>query len=721
MKDIYELSNEYLKLSIEEVEKNQYRYKLFDKINDIPYSDLDYHYSLLTSKKRGSRFDYLGFTETEKNAKNLESRTIQDDGSSSIAIEGKFENSAIQINHIFELKEKDNWLNEYITLINKGTKRIRIGFINLGFEKMLFRQRQGWQDHLDEYYLTPIPSRRFYGYGIDRRKEFFTANDLLINSWAAKESKIPGFCAEAWLWGNKKNGLLISKYNQSEIEFSRFDKFKYPIPGRGANDVSIIFGGAFLCSGDPENVAELEPNQSYTFGVSKYAFFKGDYKKGYYLYRDHLDKMGHSSGKEYDPPLQWNELYNLGWEMEKTGFFVKDIDYKRYTLKDLYNEAQIAKDVGAECLYIDPGWNTFLGSEIWDEERFGSLKDFSENIHQIYGLKLGLHLMMNFGSEYEEDYFYLLSQEGVRVVSDPYINLYCVCANDKWVQDKSQRLLKLAKHNIDFFMFDFTDFSSFLVDNIGCFNKEHGHEIPMKRQTHAEGILKVIQNVKKKYPNILIEAHQRGFNHPYYFQHALPHSFDENWGFECMWNPLEDLLSHKAFQLYEYNMAYNIPLYLHINENSDIKSMVQFWWYASVARHLGIGGLKDRTSEKFINLKNAIKLYKKIKSILTRGSFYGIHPSTHLHVSEDNAIGVIITTNLSSKLNTKVFNLDLSYYGLTFGRLEVYDGHNNKLDNDIDKISPQKDGSLEISIEIPALSPRILILSNKKENNSHNF
>ncbi|MFX1567688.1 MAG: hypothetical protein ACFFCV_04890 [Promethearchaeota archaeon] len=65
-----------------------------------------------------------------------------------------------------------------------------------------------------------------------------------------------------------------------------------------------------------------------------------------------------------------------------------------------------------------------------------------------------------------------------------------------------------------------------------------------------------------------------------------------------MWNPMQDLLSGRSTQLFEYNLAYSIPLYLHINENSDNDKMLQFWWYASLARHLGIGGLKDKSDPK---------------------------------------------------------------------------------------------------------------------------
>ena len=54
-----------------------------------------------------------------------------------------------------------------------------------------------------------------------------------------------------------------------------------------------------------------------------------------------------------------------------------------------------------------------------------------------------------------------------------------------------------------------------------------------------------------------------------------------------------DLLSGKALSLYEYNLAYDIPLYLHIHCGQDNQQMLAFWWYASTCRHLGIGGVKD--------------------------------------------------------------------------------------------------------------------------------
>ena len=707
----YKLENPYWILRIIE-DENNYKYELKSKITNEIYADEDYHYRLLTSRKKGSRYAYLFSANAEHNAKTLVSRKIWNEGNDTLIIEGYFEGTDINLSQKFILKKESKWLDEYNTIINNSKKKDRLSLINLGFKKALYKQFSGWNDHLDEYTLMSIPTRRFYRYGDDRMKEFFTANDLVFGAWVDVSVEMPGFCDEGWLWGNSNGGLLTCNYNLTQMEYSRFFRTANKLPGRGLEDVYIIFGGVNLYKGNPESVTSLAPNESYSFGVSRYAVYEGDYKHGYYLYRSHLEERGHKFKGDYNPPVHWNELYNLGWISENTGFFVEGIDFEVYTLEQLYEEANLAKDIGAECLYVDPGWNTALGSAIWNEERFGPLKEFSETIHNKYGLKLALHLMMNFEGKDAPEEWYLKSKKGVKVVADPYINLYSLCANEFWVKEKTRRILELAKEGIDFFMFDFTDQANFMVDDLGCFSKDHGHEVPMRRQTHAENIFKVIQNVKREYPNILIEAHDRGVKprHPLYFQHNLPHSFDENWGFECMWNPMQDLLSGRAIQLFEYNLAYSIPLYLHINENSDNENLLQFWWYASLARHLGIGGLSDKNSTKYKALREAMTLYMKIKTYLTRGTFYGINQNIHLHVGEDDKLGVLTVYNLSSRTQKIEILLDPIRYNLNVKSLDIYDGLNQK--HKTINLTQISESRFKFELEIPPLSPIIGIFRN---------
>ncbi|MHA1350534.1 MAG: hypothetical protein ACTSPZ_06825, partial [Promethearchaeota archaeon] len=425
---LYKLENQYWSFKIHQKDDNNFRYELKSKITNEIYADEDYHYRILASSKRGSRFVYLTHLNLESKAKKLSSREVRMQANDTLIIEGKFEATEIVFTHEFKLGEDNRWLDEKITLSNRGKKKFRFSLINLGFKKSLFKQYSGWSEHLDEFTLTSIPTRRYFGYGDDRRNETFSANDILFGAWVAKEAEMPGFCAEGWLWGNEKGGLLTCKYNPSQMEYSRFHRVPTTLPGRGAEDVDIVFGGVFLYEGNPEPATILEPNERYTFGVTRYTVYEGDYKEGYYLYRSHLDEHGHKFKQDYNPPVHWNELYNLGWVAEKTGFFVEGTEFEIYTLEQLYEEAGLARDIGAECLYLDPGWNIALGSSIWNEERFGSLKEFSKNIHEKYGLKLALHLMMNFEGENEPDEFYLRNKKGVKVVSDPYTNLYCLCA-----------------------------------------------------------------------------------------------------------------------------------------------------------------------------------------------------------------------------------------------------------------------------------------------------
>ena len=232
MENEHILSNKFWELKIKKITGNDFSYKLLSKIDDVAYADQDYHYSISTSAKRGLKYiaDFIG---KEKRAKKLASRTVNKVADDTIIIEGKFSDTDLWIKQEFILKANSKWLNEFITIINRGNKKLRLGSINFGFKKMLFRQFTGWEDNLDEYHLTAIPTRRFFGQEFDRKKDNFSANDLIIADWFSIGAEMPGFCSEGWLWGDSEGGLLVCKYNISELEFSRFSRLSIPLPGRG--------------------------------------------------------------------------------------------------------------------------------------------------------------------------------------------------------------------------------------------------------------------------------------------------------------------------------------------------------------------------------------------------------------------------------------------------------------------------------------------------------
>jgi len=77
-------------------------------------------------------------------ARNLTTRNIYQEGENVLIVEGSFEGTDININQKFVLKKESKWLDEHITITNLGNKKVRLGYINLGFKKTLFRQYSGW-------------------------------------------------------------------------------------------------------------------------------------------------------------------------------------------------------------------------------------------------------------------------------------------------------------------------------------------------------------------------------------------------------------------------------------------------------------------------------------------------------------------------------------------------------------------------------------------------
>ena len=85
----YILENQNWKLSVQKNGAQGFRYILLSKINNIVYADEEYHYRILTSSKKGSRYAYLLHLGAEFKAKKLSSREIRKEGTETLIIEGQ--------------------------------------------------------------------------------------------------------------------------------------------------------------------------------------------------------------------------------------------------------------------------------------------------------------------------------------------------------------------------------------------------------------------------------------------------------------------------------------------------------------------------------------------------------------------------------------------------------------------------------------------------------
>jgi hypothetical protein len=275
---------------------------------------------------------------------------------------------------------RENWLEEQITVENKGRQALAISDAAFGFQKRL---------GLDTGALrwVAVPYRR----QVDGKLHDYSAEDLAAgrfrnsdwrndNSVADQELSDAGkLRSEAWAWSDGKHGLLVAKYNQEMIEYSVASVEK-----AGAES-KLRFGGAglALCR-EPRPATFIAPGGRVTFGVSRYIPFDGGWPVGYEAYHAFLNEKGHYLPADYSPPLNWNELFDAGWYHSN-----REQLFKNYTREALFKEAAKAKDIGCDLLYLDPGWEICEGTTLWDQERLGKVADFAHELKERFGLGLG--------------------------------------------------------------------------------------------------------------------------------------------------------------------------------------------------------------------------------------------------------------------------------------------------------------------------------------------
>jgi hypothetical protein len=235
--------------------------------------------------------------------------------------------------------------------------------------------------------------------------------------------------------------------------------------------------------------------------------------------------------------------------------------------------------------------------------------------------------------------------------------------SSQYLDEAERRLLELCADGVTFLMFDGNWYAT------GCFNEEHGHPIPYKRADHISANLDLARRIHTQYPNVIIEMHDMVVGGsalrytPIYYKYGLPGSYDVNWGFELMWQPMEDLRSGRALALYYYNLACNVPVYLHVDLRGDNQHALVLWWYASTCRHLGIGGSHDDPLVAEAH-RHAMKRYQKLARFFKRGEFYGANEEVHFHVLPGESAFIAVLFNLSDESRVVKGSIDFEKSGL---------------------------------------------------------
>ena len=467
--------------------------------------------------------------------------TKEKDGGRSVSFKASLD--SLEITQTFTISGKpDSVLEETISLKNTGSTTLDIPDFACGFAKKT-SDDDGFVPGSSEALFTALPFRVNPGTGVTQE---YSVSDLQWKQDAItyapsgwRPVPLKNWPSEAWVWNQNGAALLISKYNTDDLEWSILDSEWQTSGDRSV--MSLRFGGASRSKGgDPQGAAQLKPGASFTFGNTRFQMLDGGWKDAYYAYRSLMDVRGHGIPKGYNPPVQWNELYDnrLWWDGDSL-----ENREALYSKPDILAEAQKARDLGCEALYLDPGWDTSFGSMVWGSKRLGPMKDFVKLLSDEYKLKLCLHTPIAPWADPTE------FPVEVRLM-DKNGNRYdeMCAASSQYGKLIVERHLELCKNGACFLMYDGSRWPG--ADE--CWDPSHGHSLPLTHIEHVNAITSIAQQIHKAYPNVLIEQHDTmsgPSEHrycPMYFMHDKTGGFDEHWGDEHMWGSMSDLLSRRS-------------------------------------------------------------------------------------------------------------------------------------------------------------------------------
>jgi len=582
-----------------------------------------------------------------------------------LTIRGKL--AGLDLEQCFVLPADQPWMEETITVTNRTSEAVRLEGFEIGFVRRIASQPGQVLRELREDRVTELPFRRRPTDREGQLREYGLQNFLdqpgevrrfnPDEDWEeAREfpGRVPSRhrSAEGWCWTHTNSSFCCFKFNQESMEFSVVSTVVRP------DGVALRFGGACLVDEKPSRLLEIAAGAGVRLGVTRYQSVAGTNIDGLYALREFLDDHGCRFPTNYHPLVHWNELYdnpfyNAGTP-GKPAEAMDDTRTRLYTRAMMEEAAAQAKAYHCEALYMDPGWDSNLGTFIWGEKWLGPRADFVRRMKSEYGLGVSLHCAM---SSWMSDPFYVSTNPGIasfpaaafRKDSSGNTLTNSLCTGSRqYLEPALKRMLENCADGVRFLMLDGNWYQG------GCWDPAHGHPVPYRPEDQATLIANLARDLHARYPNLIIEMHDpiTGGNTvrltPLYYQYGLPGCFDENWGFELMWAPMKDLRTGAARALYYYDLGCNVPAYLHVDLRGDNENALVFWWYASTCRHLGIGGTHPNPLIASLHQREMAR-YRQWEPFFQRGDFYGAGEEIHLHVLPGENAFVAVVFNLSDE------------------------------------------------------------------------
>ncbi len=629
---------------------------LTDAYSGLQFADSAYHYYACIQRGdriihlRGMLHPRLSEEDTRAGKKVVLSGYLADE----------YGQSYIRIRHTFYVPEEEEYLDEEIQLQNAGSEAVSLLGYSFGFRKRVARPVQygGPGIDVEKYRIIAIPFRL----QVDGKKHDYQLGDLYFGSYECSESENPKLSnreivdrgwgrSEAWAWTDGEHGLVILKHNPESIEYSILRTEREPDGKR-----YLIYGGAAPCLYDePAEGRTLSTGQEIVFGNTRYHFYEGLWRRASYLYGEYMRGLGYGLEENYEADLVWTTEFGLppqyGQRKQTFAFYNKE---------SLDEEAKKASRVGCEALLLGQGWESEIGSSLWDEERLHNAKDVILDLRTDYELKIGLATT---GRSYSDSFpdMYRKTFSHTTGYYAPYTKhpFYEPCYSaESYIHEKCRRTSAIVSSGVDFVTMQDYDWRG------PCFEKGHGHDVPTNPNLHARGVKSISERLSERHPEVTFEMSDpvwpSGVRYlPVYYLQEPEGKTREISAFGLGAYPLDDLLSGRAFSMFYYNLAYDLPLFARLNADNDNLECLAFWWWASTVRHLAIGGRID-DSNKLEAYKKAVDKYLEHKDLYVKGRFFGIDELTHVHVLADEGKAVLNAFNLTDVSTERKVEVNLS-------------------------------------------------------------
>ena len=651
----HELANTAYRLAVQVV-KDQVMVTLDDKQSGLRLAEGPYFYR---AQRRGETRDCRGLTAVAVGV-----------AGSRLTVRGTI--AGLEVEHVFDLPADRPILEERFLVHNRSASGVQLADFQAAFVRPLTDAAGKVLPELAADRFVAVPFRAKPDDAKNTCNDFSTADLINKRGYEVRVlveqhyDRVPSDRrqSEGWAWTHGPYTLAVSKFDQENMQWSVLAVDHH---NRGAD---LRFGGVAMIDGEPADLGRIQAGQTVRLGVTRYQTVAGGYQEAMYAFRRFLDANGCRFPKGFDPPVHWEQLYDMegAW----------DDRLHRYTKAIVEKEAQKGVAYSCEALYLDPGWDTGFATFLWGEGWLGPRKAFVAEIQSKYGLKVSLHTplasWMSVGGPMGPDIgpatYPAAACRQPPLAQQKKIGKSTICLGSRaYLDEAARRLLDNCADGVVYLMYDGNWYQG------GCNDPAHGHPVPFTKEDHIRANLELARRVHEKYPAVLIEMHDMLMgganprNTPVYYKYGLPGSYDLNWGFELMWNPMADITSGRARSLYYYNLSCNVPIYLHIDLRKDTSGCVVLWWYASTCRHLGIGGT-HRDPAVVAAQKAAMRRYHELERFFKRGEFYGINEEVHLHaLPEENAF-VVNLFNLSDRKRAIGGSIELGRMGLKAQRLE---------------------------------------------------